>query len=354
MKEFVTLTKLKNIITIKGNGISDSLNGLTNLLQQIEDGASLADLHHEYRKIADKLSEIGQKERNIQLLARVRNVETIFKKPIIDSDKIEQIKWEASRIKTDLKRIVEVNAQATTKASATTAAGFNATEKPATAGTTEGVKPTASPTTSPSDLPSASKMATSEVQAPVETTAPEITTEEELAERTHSIENLNRLVSEEVERTTTENQLVFEKNKALHAKFAEVTKAYDEHKEKLRALQNKAAHTQVEYNKVLLELQFLVSEKTKTTAQIEAEYELLSNMSKRYDLLRRNYNFTKGETGVSEDLLEYLETMLGTLRNQKKVLMEKTQTSENSLMTLLDELNATIKKGKTLYYVNLT
>ncbi|MBF0493477.1 MAG: hypothetical protein HQM15_11960 [Deltaproteobacteria bacterium] len=258
------------------------------------------------------------------LHARVRKVDALFEKPgPAETEKKEAVRLELSQIQVDLGRVLE--AKRSSEVSGIVSS--NVLEVPV------------------SSLAESANTDAAQVEgAVVQSTA------ETIEQRIAGLNSLNRLVAEEIERTAAANQEAFEQNKSLKEKLNTISKLHEEAKERLREIQNKAANTQVEYNKVLLEIQFLMGEKNRTVQYIEGEYEHLASMAKRYELLKRNFEFTRGEAGVSENMLGYLEVLLGHVRGQKKELIEKVESSEKSMQDLLDDLNRTIKNGKMLYY----
>ncbi|MGK5084618.1 hypothetical protein WDW37_15085 [Bdellovibrionota bacterium FG-1] len=317
MKRMEVLTsRLPFLHKKKEDVIGQISERLSKIVTKIQANASLSEVREEYDVAVGHLVALAETERDTRLQARVRNVQSTLKNAGTLVEKKDQLRLEISRIMTHLGQIAETPR-------------FSEAAPVATAESIEEVI-----------------RAKDEID---ETMA----TGRQLTERLQELQDRTAFMAQEIEKVTVENQAMFEENKALREQYAQAVQTHDEGKEVSRVLQNKVATAQIECNRLLLEIQFLSSERAGVLENLDGDYESLVNLSKRYRELQRGYGLVKDEAGVYEDLLAQLDSLLGRTRQEKKVLLEKTAESEKSLESLIEELRAVIKKGKVQFYAQL-
>ncbi len=329
----------------KAEVIAQCSAALAKVSEKAQTGVSLSEVREDYEQVVNQLLPLAEAERDTRLQARVRNLQSSLKTAGGITDKKDQVRLEISRIVTHLAQLAAQNEMPRTQDS--------------TSGAVEGASELAAP---PSDsgrqeslkFGKSEKSGNSESRAAREIAdSTAILSENHLSQRLQELQDRAGFYTQEIEKTKLENQTLFEQNKVLQGQYADVVLAHDEAKELFRVLQNKVATAQIECNRLLLEIQFLSSERAGVLQNLDADYENLMSMGKRYKDLQRGYALAKDEAGVYEDLLTQLDSLLGRTQNQKKVLLDKTAESEKSLETLTEELRTVIKKGKIQFYSQL-
>ncbi len=305
--------------------ISDCLNSLTRTIKKIEAEGPLEEIKTETDKHLDRLVVMAGQNRDIKLLARIQTVKTILNTVNSVSEKKEQLISELSKICGSLQNILKfletVQQQAPTEVT---------TEQ------TQTLEPD-------SELEQESSFFENPAQK----------NKEIVLNKVLELQEINNRILDDIESITSENDALFKHSKEMRDHYATLSEKYDKITGEYKILKNNSASTQIEYNRILMNVDFLKKEREKFLGIIEAKYASLDQMVRRLDLLKRNFDFTRGEANVSEDLLLYTDGLLKNAYKQKKTIKEKTVASGAYLDTLLSELAEVIKKGKMLYYENI-
>ncbi|MBF0365823.1 MAG: hypothetical protein HQK50_09635 [Oligoflexia bacterium] len=175
----------------------------------------------------------------------------------------------------------------------------------------------------------------------------------ELAEKVFKIYQLNCQLNSDIEALTSDNNILIESNKNLHLKYDQIHPLYTQKIEEMKKLQNLVTTSQIECNRLAMEINFLKDERHKLSLVAEEKHLILGKLLKRIDSLKKSYDFIKGETIFSEDMLLHLESLMEDALSYGQVFGEKLENTKESLETLFSELNETIKKGKTIFYKEL-
>ncbi len=315
----------------KTDVIAHCEESLGQVMTKIEAEASLSEVREDYELVMSHLLFLADTERDTRLHARIRNVQSTFKNAKGLTEKKAFLQVEISRILSHLSNLK-----------------FNQTEAPIleTAPTEESLSEVLLDKQQEEEL-AAFESSSYSTEAGVFMETPK------LLQRLQDLQDRTVFCAQEIEKVTLENQTLFEGNKVLQQEYSQTTQAHVESKESFRVLQNKVATAQIECNRLLLEVQFLTSERAGVLQNLENEYSGLMNMAKRYKDLQRGYDLAKDETGVYEDLLTQVDSLLGRTRHENKVLIEKTSDSEKTMENLIGELRTIIKKGKVQFYSQL-
>ncbi|MBF0360254.1 MAG: hypothetical protein HQK49_04545 [Oligoflexia bacterium] len=175
----------------------------------------------------------------------------------------------------------------------------------------------------------------------------------ELFEKVSSIHVINKQMVAEVEKCSAANTNLVEINKDLRKKYEQILPVYLERSNNLKDLQSQLTTTQIECNRLAMEINFLQGEKTKLSKMCEEKHLLLGKLLARISYVKKSYEFVKGETNYSEDLLLHLDSLLNQALKQGKTLEKKLEDNEQLLESLLAELNDKIKKSKIEFYSDL-
>ncbi|MEI8347241.1 MAG: hypothetical protein WCG27_07225 [Pseudomonadota bacterium] len=310
---------------------------LKSVVAKIEANASLSEVREDYERVLVYLIPLAEKDKNTRLQARVRNIQTQLKNGSL-SEKKNSILEEISRLNSHLNSILEKEEEKNVIFQTPAATAKKKAKKSVEETIEESTEKMTEETTA--------------VAKEAQTIAPNETSDS-VKERIIQLQEKNSFILREVEKITTENQEMFAQNKVLQEQYSEVLKNHGDAKEIFRLLQNKVASTQLECNRLLLEIQFSSDERTRMSQELERSYSLLVEMAKRHTELQRGFLFTKGESVVFDDLLTQLYTMLGKTRNEKIVLSDRMDESKKSIESLVEELKTVIKKGKTQFYSSM-
>jgi len=172
----------------------------------------------------------------------------------------------------------------------------------------------------------------------------------DISNRVIEMQKINEQLRKEIEAVTYANNAMFENNKELKNRYGVITQKHEKEAESLRELQNRVAGAQVESNRLAIEIGFLKEERRKLLDLVDEKHELLGNLLKRFNSIRNNYEFIKGEANFSEDLIEHLENLLNRAFKQRKSLTEMIISSEESLEKLFSEFSEIVNKGKRSFY----
>ncbi len=331
MKGMQALTsKLPFRLKKKTEVIAQCIESLTKVVAKADANASLSEVREDYERVVLQLLPLAEGEKDVRLQARIRNIQSTLRNAggISDKpDKKAQLRLEIARIVSHLSHLAE------------------SMDRPKPLA----IEPAVESKSQESHAAHASihgNLQRNEEDEQVSGTNP-------ISARLQELQDRTGFLAHESEKIKLENQALFEQNKVLQGQYVEVVQVHDEAKELFRVLQNKVATAQIECNRLLLEIQFLSSERAGVLQNLDGDYESLVSMAKRYKDLQRGYALARDEAGVYEDLLGQLDTLLGRTRKDKKVLLDKTAESEKSLATLTEELRTVIKKGKIQFYSQL-
>ncbi|MGK5089918.1 hypothetical protein WDW86_20395 [Bdellovibrionota bacterium FG-2] len=324
MKGMHALTsKLPFRLKKKTEVIELCIEALAKVVAKADSNASLSEVREDYERVVLQLLPLAEAEKDVRLQARIRNVQSTLRSAGGVSDKKEQLRLEIARIVSHLSHLAE------------------SMDRPKPLA----IEPVVETKSQALHAASASEHAMVEDE--------QVSGANPISARLQELQDRANFLAHESEKIKLENQALFEQNRVLQGQYVEVVQVYDEAKELFRVLQNKVATAQIECNRLLLEIQFLSSERAGVLQNLDGDYESLVSMAKRYKDLQRGYALAKDEAGVYEDLLGQLDTLLGRTRKDKKVLLDKTAESEKSLETLTEELRTVIKKGKIQFYSQL-
>ncbi|MBF0301212.1 MAG: hypothetical protein HQK51_21060 [Oligoflexia bacterium] len=175
----------------------------------------------------------------------------------------------------------------------------------------------------------------------------------QITEKVLAIHKANRQLMSEIERLTSSNNVLIESNRNLQSKYEQILPVHAKKIEEMKNLQNKVTTSQIECNRLAMEINFLKDERYKLSMVAEEKHIILGKLLKRIDSIKKGHDFMKGETVFSEDMLLHLESLLGDALNCGQKFGEKLEDTKTSLETLFSELNETIKKGKLIFYKEL-
>ena len=350
--------------------VSDGIGRFYEITKKIEADAPLDDIKEDYAGILNMLVKIAGGDRDVKLLARMYNVRTILNSVESTSEKKDLLVSEISRaekmLQSKLSRI-----KATGKAG-------------------ESVFPH-DKAVSPglpffeSSLKSFSFIGENEIQALkkhnlfdedrfLDTDAAELArimgintnmafeikglvhksikerAIKDISNRVIEMQRINEQLRKEIETVTYANNTMFENNKELKNRYAAITQKHEKEAESLRELQHRIAGAQVESNRLAIEIGFLKGERRKLLDLMEEKHELLGDLLKRFNAIRNNYEFIKGEAAFSEELIDYVENLLNRALEQRKSLTEMILSSDESLEKLFSEFSEIVNKGKRSFY----
>ncbi|MBF0205759.1 MAG: hypothetical protein HQK53_02610 [Oligoflexia bacterium] len=172
----------------------------------------------------------------------------------------------------------------------------------------------------------------------------------ELGFKVLEMHKINMELTKEIENLSSANNILIEGNKGLRNKSDQIYPQYLEKIQLMRDLQNKITTAQIESNRLAMEIAFLKEERTKLSSQAEEKHLSLGKILRRIETVKKSYDFIKGETTFSQDLLDHLDSLLGDALKCGRVLGDKLDDTERSLESALSEISETIKKGKTIFY----
>lgn len=271
------------------------------ILQKVDSDASISEVRDEYCILLDWVARIAGHYKNVKLLARVRNLNSVL-------GSIERISEKKAFILAEIKLIEDA--------------------------VTELI--------GPEKQPQAEKLQ-EKISTP-DTKESDLETQIEIGLAT------SKRLADDIETVTAENNAMFESNKHLNSQYHAISQQHEEVMAELRDKQNKGAVAKIECNRLELEMDFLTKERARLTRQIDRQYSILAKTVGSVGSVKNNYEFTSGLTEFSEDVVEHMEHLLKKTINQKQNVEKKARSSEAMLKKLLGELNEIIKKGKFLYY----
>ena len=350
--------------------VRDGIGRFYEIIKKIEADAPLADIREEYTGILNMLVKIAGGDRDVKLLARMYNVKTILDSAESTSDKKDLLVSEISRAEKMLQ----------SKLNRTGAAG-----KAGDPAVLKGTVISPGSTLFESCLKSFSYISENEIQALkkhnlfdedkfLDTDAAELAgimgintnmafeikglvhesikerAKKDISNRVVEMQKINEQLRKEIEAVTSANNAMFGHNRELKSSYDAVTKQHEKESERLRQLQNRVAGTQVESNRLGIEIDFLKEERRKLLDLVDEKHELLGDLMKRFNSIRNNYEFITGEAGFSEELIEHLEGLLNRAFTQRKSLTEMIMSSEESLEKLFSEFSEIVNKGKMSFY----
>ena len=168
--------------------------------------------------------------------------------------------------------------------------------------------------------------------------------------RIREFETLNSELMRQSDGLSSENNLMVATNGDLRERYSALFAKHQEVEAEYKTVKNAIATSQVEFNRLSLEISFLKEERTRLLDLIDGKNDVLGKLLKRFEAVKTCYEVTKGEEMFSKDLVVHLETLLGAAFKQRQCLEGKMESTRNEFEKLHSELHDVIRKGKISFY----
>ncbi len=176
--------------------------------------------------------------------------------------------------------------------------------------------------------------------------------EKELANKLLETVKINAHLIKEVESVSGENSTILNGNQQLKNQYESNAKRHEELTKEYKEVESSITTLQIKYNSLTSEIAFLQEERHKLQIIADEKYQKLAELMRRYNAIKDSYEFVKGETTFSQDLLKYSEDLLMKALKQKQSFDRKLDQSEESLDQLFNGLDEVVRQGHVTFYTH--
>lgn len=174
--------------------------------------------------------------------------------------------------------------------------------------------------------------------------------EKTLREKIGAIQNVNMHMTTEMEKLGSENGTILQSNKNLREEYEVCLANYNKVEKEQLQLKTSITQAQIKYNALIGEVNFLRVEREKLLQEVQQRHQTLEALFARYHAIKESYDFIKGETTFSEDLLGYSEQLLDKALKQKDLFAKELQTSEQSFGNIVGDLHQIVRRAAVDFY----
>jgi len=265
------------------------LNLLSNIIIKIEEDAPMTEMRFEVKKLLNEVTKISKDDHHIMLLARTRNLNSIINSTEGAPDEKDTILIELSQISKTLKGITTPHQ--------------------------EQIVPLNQP------IEEENQKSNAELRT-------------ELKNQVQSQLNENQHLLDQIIIIKSENNTAYRENKVQRRKYRDLVNDSNEGSEHIRSLHNQATRTQLYFNQIFMDMDFLKKEKKCILEYISGQHQFLDKLLNQFLSNKAVGEFNPVETEDSKDLAVHMASELKSLMNQSEHIKEKLQSSENVLESL--------------------